>query len=142
MKGVLRLEIEKHQNDHVDLENLSESGSVTNDSIDDRINDSTYGKLPSNGLDGRQGSSSKWNSFDTKEISGNGSNSHGNPVTGPDDVSFKLSYCLLSSSLSVAMGLFFLAEMVFEIGHHCSMSYFISEVFLFFVLFCCICVFC
>ncbi|KAL6198828.1 hypothetical protein ACLB2K_028616 [Fragaria x ananassa] len=85
VKGVLRLEIEKHQNDHVDLENLSESGSVTNDSIDDRINDSTYGKLPSNGLDGPHGSSSKWNSFDTKEISGNGSNSHGNPVTGPDD---------------------------------------------------------
>ncbi|KAM5586830.1 guanine nucleotide exchange factor SPIKE 1 [Rosa sericea] len=85
VKGVLRLEIEKHQNDHVDLENLSESGSVTNDSIDDRINDSTFGKLPSNGLDGPQGSSSKWNSFDTKEISGNGSSSHGNPVTGPDD---------------------------------------------------------
>ncbi|KAK9937405.1 hypothetical protein M0R45_014199 [Rubus argutus] len=85
VKGVLRLEIEKHQNDHVDLENLSESGSVTNDSIDDRINDSTFGKLPSNGLDGPQGSSSKWNSFDAKEISGNGSNSHANPVTGPDD---------------------------------------------------------
>ncbi|XP_050368047.1 guanine nucleotide exchange factor SPIKE 1 isoform X2 [Argentina anserina] len=85
VKGVLRLEIEKHQNDHVDLENLSESGSVTNDSIDDRLNDSTFGKLPSNGLDGPQGSSSKWNSFDTKEISEIGSNAHGNPVTGPDD---------------------------------------------------------
>ncbi|CAN6684228.1 unnamed protein product [Malus baccata var. baccata] len=74
VKGVLRLEIEKHQNDTVDLENVSESGSVTNDSIDDRITDSTFGKLPSNGLDGPQGSSSKWNSSDTKEISGNGPN--------------------------------------------------------------------
>ncbi|BFG28672.1 hypothetical protein CerSpe_149460 [Prunus speciosa] len=85
VKGVLRLEIEKHQNDHVDMENISESGSVTNDSIDDRITDSTFGKLPSNGLDGPQGSSSKWNSFDAKEISGNGSNAHGNSVPGSDD---------------------------------------------------------
>lgn len=106
MKGVLRLEIEKHQNDHVDLENLSESGSVTNDSIDDRINDSTFGKLPSNGLDGPQGSSSKWNSFDAKEISGNGSNSHGNPVTGPDDVSFTSSILLFVFNLSVSVSHF------------------------------------
>ncbi|ONI11890.1 hypothetical protein PRUPE_4G132800 [Prunus persica] len=85
VKGVLRLEIEKHQNDHVDMENISESGSVTNDSIDDRITDSTFGKLPSNGLDGPQGSSSKWNSFDAKEMSGNGSNAHGNSVPSSDD---------------------------------------------------------
>ncbi|CAL8150169.1 unnamed protein product [Prunus armeniaca] len=85
VKGVLRLEIEKHQNDHVDMENISESGSMTNDSIDDRITDSTFGKLPSNGLDGPQGSSSKWNSFDAKEISGNGSNTHGNSVPSSDD---------------------------------------------------------
>ncbi|CAL9016528.1 unnamed protein product [Prunus brigantina] len=85
VKGVLRLEIEKHQNDHVDMENISETGSMTNDSIDDRITDSTFGKLPSNGLDGPQGSSSKWNSFDAKEISGNGSNTHGNSVPSSDD---------------------------------------------------------
>lgn len=104
MKGVLRLEIEKHQNDHVDMENISESGSVTNDSIDDRITDSTFGKLPSNGLDGPQGSSSKWNSFDAKEISGNGSNAHGNSVPGSDDVSIIASYCFLSSNSSVTVG--------------------------------------
>ncbi|XP_048425879.1 guanine nucleotide exchange factor SPIKE 1-like isoform X1 [Pyrus x bretschneideri] len=85
VKSVLRLEIEKHQNDTVDLENVSESGSVTNDSIDDRITDSTFGKLPSNGLDGPQGSSSKWNSSDTKEISGNGPNAHGNSIPSTDD---------------------------------------------------------
>ncbi|TQD77744.1 hypothetical protein C1H46_036729 [Malus baccata] len=85
VKGVMRLEIEKHQNDHDDMENISESGSVTNDSIDDRITDSTFGKLPSNGLDGPQGSSSKWNSSDTKERSGNGSNAHGNLIPSVDD---------------------------------------------------------
>ncbi|CAN6553797.1 unnamed protein product [Malus baccata var. baccata] len=85
VKGVMRLEIEKHQNDHDDMENISESGSVTNDSIDDRITDSTFGKLPSNGLDGPQGSSSKWNSSDTKERSGNGSNAHGNSIPSVDD---------------------------------------------------------
>ncbi|KAM1761672.1 hypothetical protein ACFX12_004409 [Malus domestica] len=84
VKGVMRLEIEKHQNDHDDMENISESGSVTNDSIDDRITDSTFGKLPSNGLDGPQGSSSKWNSSDTKERSGNGSNAHGNSIPSVD----------------------------------------------------------
>lgn len=116
MKGVLRLEIEKHQNDHVDLENLSESGSVTNDSIDDRINDSRFGKVPSNGLDGPQGSSSKWNSFDAKEISGNGLNSHGNPVTGPDDVSFTSSYIRTAFCLQLChCGPLFSAEMVFKI---------------------------
>ncbi|KAB2601883.1 dedicator of cytokinesis protein 7 [Pyrus ussuriensis x Pyrus communis] len=85
VKGVMRLEIEKHQNDHDDLENISESGSVNNDSIDDRITDSTFGKLPSNGLDGPQGSSSKWNSSDTKERSGNGPNAHGNSIPSADD---------------------------------------------------------
>ncbi|KAM1765266.1 hypothetical protein TB1_004321 [Malus domestica] len=85
VKGVMRLEIEKHQNDHDDMENISESGSVTNDSIDDRITDFTFGKLPSNGLDGPQGSSSKWNSSDTKERSGNGSNAHGNSIPSVDD---------------------------------------------------------
>lgn len=92
----MRLEIEKHQNDHDDSENISESGSVNNDSIDDRITDSTFGKLPSNGLDGPQGSSSKWNSSDTKEISGNGPNAHGNSIPSADDVSIKHhnAFCL------------------------------------------------
>lgn len=103
MKGVLRLEIEKHQIDHLELENISESGSVTNDSVDpgDRITDPTFGKLPSNGSDVPQGSNSKWNSLDAKEISGNGSNVHGNPDFGTDDVSLEMLYCRFSLTSTV-----------------------------------------
>ncbi|GMN53748.1 hypothetical protein TIFTF001_022879 [Ficus carica] len=83
VKGVLRLEIEKHQIDHADLENISESGSVTNESVDpgDRITDSSYGKLPSNGSDGPHGSHSKWSSFDA----GNGSNAQRSQDCNADD---------------------------------------------------------
>lgn len=87
VRGILRLEIEKHQIGHVDLENISESGSVTNDSIDpgDRIADSALRKLSNNGSDGPQSSNLKWNLYDGKEISGNGSNAHENPDFGIDD---------------------------------------------------------
>ncbi|TXG57710.1 hypothetical protein EZV62_015539 [Acer yangbiense] len=76
VKGVLRLEIEKHQTGLAELENISESGSVTNDSIDpgDHVTDLTFTKCPSNGSDGPQTSNSKWNFSDGKEVSGNGSN--------------------------------------------------------------------
>ncbi|KAK3227267.1 hypothetical protein Dsin_007129 [Dipteronia sinensis] len=76
VKGVLRLEIEKHQTSHTELENISESCSVTNDSIDpgDHVTDLTFTKCPSNGSDGPQTSNSKWNFSDGKEVSGNGSN--------------------------------------------------------------------
>lgn len=92
MKGVLRLEIEKHQIDHADLENISESGSVTNESVDpgDRITDSSYGKLPSNGSDGPHGSHSKWSPFDA----GNGSNVQRSQDCNADDVSLILLHCL------------------------------------------------
>ena len=98
MKGVLRLEIEKHQIDHAELENISESGSATNDSVDpgDHITDLTFGKLTSNGSDVPQVSNSKWNSLEAKEISGNGSNAHGNPDFSPDDVSIASLYCFMS----------------------------------------------
>ena len=91
MKGVLRLEIEKLQAGHADLENISESGSVTNDSIDpgDRIADSTFTKCPSTGSDGPQNSNSKWNFFDGKEIPRNGSNAFGYSDFNADDVSTK-----------------------------------------------------
>lgn len=80
------MEIEKHQTDQADFENISESGSVTNDSIDlgDRVTDSTFAKCPSNGSDGPLTSSSKWTSGDRKEVSGNGSNA---PDFNADDVS-------------------------------------------------------
>ena len=99
MKGVLRLEIEKHQIAQADLENISETGSVTNDSIDlgDRIADSAFRKLTNNGSDGPQSSNSKWNLYDGREISGNGSNLHGNIDFSVDDVSimplYKLGSC-------------------------------------------------
>ncbi|KAM3684141.1 hypothetical protein ACB098_11G022000 [Castanea mollissima] len=87
VKGVLRLEIEKHQIGQADLDNISETGSVTNDSIDlgDRIADSTFRKFTNNGSDGPQSSNSKWNLYDGKEISGNGSNLHGNADFSVDD---------------------------------------------------------
>lgn len=97
VKGVLRLEIEKHQICQADLENVSESGSTTNDSVDpgDRIAESSSGKHPNNGSDDPQGSISKWNFCDGKEASGNGANIHGNPYFNSDDVSidgFPLSH--------------------------------------------------
>uniref|UniRef100_A0A803P3J8 Guanine nucleotide exchange factor SPIKE 1 n=1 Tax=Cannabis sativa TaxID=3483 RepID=A0A803P3J8_CANSA len=85
VKGVLRLEIEKHQIDHADLENISESGSLTTDDPADRNADSAYGKHTSNGSDGLHGSNSKWNSLEAKEISRNGSNAQRNQEFGADD---------------------------------------------------------
>ncbi|KAJ4705604.1 guanine nucleotide exchange factor SPIKE 1-like [Melia azedarach] len=76
VKGVLKLEIEKHQTVHADLENISESGSVTNESVDpgDRASDLMFSTGLSNGSDMLQSSNSKWSSGDGKEVSGNGSN--------------------------------------------------------------------
>lgn len=87
VKGVLRLEIEKHQAGRTDLETISESGSVTNDSVDpgDRFSDSTFTKCPSNGSDGLQISNSKWSFLDGKDISRNGSNATGNLDFNADD---------------------------------------------------------
>lgn len=87
VKGVLRLEIEKHQTAHAELENLSETGSITNDSIDlgDRVADSAFTKSPSNGFNDPQTSGSKWNIFDGKETSGNISNARENPDFTADD---------------------------------------------------------
>lgn len=72
----MRLEIEKHQTAQAELENVSESGSVTNDSVDpgDHVIDSMFTKCPSNGSEGPLPSSSKWNLSEGKEVSGNGSN--------------------------------------------------------------------
>lgn len=96
MKGVLRLEIEKHQIGHADLENISESGSVTNDSVDpgDRIVDSAFRKFPSNGSEGPQSSNSKWNLYGGKEISG----THENPDFSEEDVSIRPRFSNLCSN--------------------------------------------
>lgn len=70
MKGVLKLEVEKIQIGHFDLDNMSESGSVTNDSVDagDRTIDSTFSKSLSNGSDGPRGGNLKWNVVDGKDV--------------------------------------------------------------------------
>lgn len=85
VKGVLRLEIEKHQISLADLENVSESGSITNDSVDpgDRIVDSLSGKYPSNGCDDPQGSNLRV----VSPVLGNGANQHGNSDFNAHDVS-------------------------------------------------------
>ncbi|KAJ6725270.1 DEDICATOR OF CYTOKINESIS DOCK [Salix viminalis] len=87
VKGVLRLEIEKHQTAHAELENLSETGSITNDFNDlgDRAAESAFTKSPSNGFDDPQSSGSKWNISDGKETSGNISNARENPDFTADD---------------------------------------------------------
>ncbi|KAI6674336.1 hypothetical protein NL676_002242 [Syzygium grande] len=87
VRGVLKLEIEKHQTGHVDLENASENGSMTNDSVDpgDAIAASSFSKCPSNGSDGTQSSNIKRHSFDGKEASDNRLNSQGNSDFNADD---------------------------------------------------------
>ena len=94
MKGVLRLEIEKLQASPVDFENVSESGSVTNDSVDpgDRLADSPSTKGPINGCDGPHTGDSKWNSLDGRDIQRNGSITQGNPDINAEDVS--ITHCL------------------------------------------------
>lgn len=80
VKGVLRLEIDKLQAGQADLENISESGSVTNDSVDlgDRPTDSTLIKCLSNGADGPHNSKVKLNFHDEKGTPRNGTNPLGN----------------------------------------------------------------
>lgn len=79
VKGVLRLEIEKHRNGHGDFEDLSENGSVMNDSLDptDRLSDLTLVKCPSSGSGGPRSGGSKWNLDDAKEVSRNLTSSSG-----------------------------------------------------------------
>ncbi|KAJ6821518.1 guanine nucleotide exchange factor SPIKE 1 isoform X2 [Iris pallida] len=76
VKGVLRLEIEKLHTTHVDAENCSESGSVTNELNDagDRFSESTSGKYHGNGSEGQQNGNLNYNVSDKKEIHRNGSN--------------------------------------------------------------------
>ncbi|KAH0902696.1 hypothetical protein HID58_042199 [Brassica napus] len=77
VKGVLRLEIEKHRNGHGDVEDLSENGSIRNESLDltDRLGDLTLMKCPSAGSGGPHNSGSKWS---TEDVSKNLTSSSGN----------------------------------------------------------------
>ncbi|KAI4319269.1 hypothetical protein MLD38_032891 [Melastoma candidum] len=87
VKGVLRLEIEKHQNGHVEFENISENGSITNDSFDpgDIAVESTFSKSPSNGSDGVHGSNRRQHSFDGKELAEHKSNIQGTSEFSVDE---------------------------------------------------------
>ena len=73
MKGILGWKLKSSRlAGHDDLENVLESGSVTNDSIslEDQIVDSTFTKCHSNGSDGPpQHSNSTWNFFNGKRNS-------------------------------------------------------------------------
>ncbi|KAH1237223.1 Guanine nucleotide exchange factor SPIKE 1 [Glycine max] len=115
VKGVLRLEIEKHQISQADLENMSESGSITNDSVDqgDRIADSLSGKYPSNGCDDPQGSNLRV----VSPVLGNGANQHGNSdfnahdfhafdfrTTTRNEPFLQLFHCLYVYPLTVSLG--------------------------------------
>ncbi|KAK7317476.1 hypothetical protein RJT34_01744 [Clitoria ternatea] len=115
VKGVLRLEIEKHQISQADLENASECGSTTNDSVDpgDRVADPLSGKFPSNGCDDPQSSILRV----VSPVSGNGANQHGNAVFNADDFHafdfrtttrnepfLQLFHCLYVYPLTVSLG--------------------------------------
>ncbi|GMG98861.1 hypothetical protein Nepgr_000701 [Nepenthes gracilis] len=81
VRGTLRLEIEKLHAGHLDLENISDGGSVTNDSVDRGEGiaaDPIFMKLPGNGFDGPQSGSSKKRVPDGKEFSRNGIDAHEN----------------------------------------------------------------
>lgn len=76
VKGILRLEIEKLHAAHVDGDNISEGGSVINDSNDasGRFAEAAYAKNLGNGLDGLRNGNLKCNFSDRKELHRNGSN--------------------------------------------------------------------
>lgn len=89
VRGVLRLEIEKHLTGPANLENASESGSVTNESVDpgDNVAVSSFSKCPSNGSDDPCSGSSKWYSCDGRDSSENRSITQGSSDFTADDVS-------------------------------------------------------
>ncbi|GAB2285061.1 MAP kinase Spk1 [Dionaea muscipula] len=116
VQGTLRLEIEKLHAGNLDLENVSEAGSMTNDSIDtgEVVADSSLKKLPSNGIDGRQNCSSKQN--DGNEVLNDGLKTHENRdvrasdfyafdfrVTTRNEPFLQLFHCLYVYPLTVSL---------------------------------------
>ncbi|KAF8395959.1 hypothetical protein HHK36_017570 [Tetracentron sinense] len=88
VKGVVRLEIERLQSGHVDMDAISENGSITNDSVDtgNQYADATFAKCHSNGSDGPRDCNSKWNFIDGKDVRKNSLN--GFPGNNPDSSSY------------------------------------------------------
>lgn len=84
---MLRLEIEKLHAGNLDFENISESGSMTNESLDmgESIHDSS--QVPSNNLDRPLNTKSKQCFVDGKESARNGLKVHENQDSKTDEVS-------------------------------------------------------
>uniref|UniRef100_A0A7N0UFL0 C2 DOCK-type domain-containing protein n=1 Tax=Kalanchoe fedtschenkoi TaxID=63787 RepID=A0A7N0UFL0_KALFE len=80
VKGILKLEIEKHQTSQNDLENNSECRSLNNDVITqvDQAADSSFTRCPSGASDGHNGSA-KWSISDGTGTMRNRTNGLGNP---------------------------------------------------------------
>lgn len=80
IKGVLRLEIEKMHAGYDDLDNSSENGSITNDSLDVGYRCFDIAKCSSNGSNGLQ-HGTEWGAMDVKEGYKDGSNVLGGPCS-------------------------------------------------------------
>lgn len=117
VKGILRLEIEKHRTVQADTD-LSESGSVTNDSIDpaEHVADLAFAKCSGGGFDVPMIGSSKSNFRDGRDTSGNVPNICGNPDSATDDFQafdfrtttrnepfLQLFHCLYAYPLTVSL---------------------------------------
>ncbi|KAL4203111.1 hypothetical protein AMTRI_Chr01g102360 [Amborella trichopoda] len=76
VKGILRLEVEKLQLGQFELDGISESGSINNDTTDvgDRFVEASFTRGLSNGSEGPQNGNPKWYSSDGKDMQRNGSN--------------------------------------------------------------------
>ncbi|GAB4842882.1 MAP kinase Spk1 [Ancistrocladus abbreviatus] len=130
VRGTLRLEIEKLHAGHLDLENISEGGSMTNDSLDasEGATDATLMKQPGNGFDGPHNSNSRQRIPDGKELPRNGLKAHESQdlhvndfnafdfrVTARNEPFLQLFHCLyvypLTISLSRKRNLFIRVEL-------------------------------
>lgn len=88
---MLRLEIEKLHAGHLDFENISESGSMANESFD--MGEGIHGlsQVPGNDVDRCQSTRSKQCFADGNESARNGLKAHENQDFQTDEVSMPLS---------------------------------------------------
>lgn len=88
MKGILKLEIEKHQSSHNDLEHNSECGSVNNGAVNynDQGTGSSLARCPSSASDWPHTGSAQWSTSDGKGAVRDMPNGQGNPSTSFNDV--------------------------------------------------------
>lgn len=76
VKGSLRLEVEKLQASHLDIDTLSETGSLSNDSNDaaERLGEPGMLKSTGNSTCRTSNGGSKWNNHEAREVGGSRSN--------------------------------------------------------------------